>query len=416
MKTYKIISVLGLVIIVISSFLPWITLYTFKGEVKNVNLIELYNALFNFLKGSSEQPLSNLISSNQMILLPIIFYTVLVALALASVAYHKLNLYTGTFCSITGLSWIMSIDFNKFSFLENMNISGTSIISIGYGLYSVLLVGIIFFTAFFLEERIVKRPQFNAQISKLDSQIKKLDEKMTHLSNNITSLQESLNRQNTLLKMVNEEYEKLYSSLINCRIENPYTVDDKLILEVRNIGALPISWIEIVDIDPRPRNASLSSEKIKFPARIKPGDSEKFTYQLKDIYGKVLIFDPLQTYTARVLVGSFDPGIGQEVIFKVYGGHLRAKVESVYASGSDLIFNLKNVGLLPITQQKILSITPYPGMFANPNQNQIINSGETKTFKLSLIDGNFVPGLLYNVSLELSDGINTFTLRFSFVP
>ncbi|MCX8012121.1 MAG: hypothetical protein N3A64_03080, partial [Desulfobacterota bacterium] len=47
-----------------------------------------------------------------------------------------------------------------------MNLSETSIITIGYGLYSLLLVGIIFFTAFFLEERIVKRPQFNAQISK----------------------------------------------------------------------------------------------------------------------------------------------------------------------------------------------------------------------------------------------------------
>ncbi len=410
------ISILGLIIIVISSFLPWITLYTFKEEVKSVNLIELYYALLNFLRGSYEQPLSNLISSNQMILLSVIFYTVSVALALASIAYHKLNLYTGTFCSITGLSWIMSIEFNKFSFLETLNVSETSIISLGYGLYSVLLVGIIFFIAFFLEERIVKRPQFNTQISKLDSQIKKLDEKIGHLSNSVTSLQESLNRQNTLLKMVNEEYEKLYSSLISCRIENPYTVDDKLILEVRNIGALPINWIEIVDIDPRPRNANLPSEKIKFPAEIKPGDSEKFTYQLKDIYGKALIFDPLQTYTARVLVGGFDPGIGQEVIFKVYGGHLRAEVESVYASGSDLILNIKNVGLLPITQQKILSITPYPGMFANPNQNQVINSGEAKTLKFSLIDGNFVPGLLYTVGLELSDGINTFTLRFSFVP
>ncbi|MCX8189111.1 MAG: hypothetical protein N3F64_05320 [Nitrososphaeria archaeon] len=417
MKTYKIISTLGVILLIVSSFLPWITLHTLKGEVKNFNMIEFYNTLFNYLlKGPSQQILFTLMSNNQLILLSIILYTVSVALALASIAFHKLNLYTGTFCSITGLSWIISIDYNKFSLFETMNLSETSIITIGYGLYSLLLVGIIFFTAFFLEERIVKRPQFNAQISKLDSQIKKLDEKIGYLGNNITSLQESLNRQNILLKMVNEQYEKLYSSLISCRIENPYTVDDKLILEVRNIGALPISWIEIVDIDPRPRNANLPSEKMKFTVEIKSGDSEKFTYQLKDIYGKALIFDPLQTYTAKVLVGGFDPVIGQEVIFKVYGGHLRAEVESVYASGSDLILNLKNVGLLPITQQKILSITPYPGMFANPNQNQIINSGETKALKFSLIDGNFVPGLLYTVGLELSDGINTFTLRFSFVP
>ncbi|MEM3872640.1 MAG: hypothetical protein QXE05_08790 [Nitrososphaeria archaeon] len=417
MKTYKIISTLGIVLLIISSFLPWITLHTLNGEVKNLNMIEFYNTLFNYLlKGSSQQALFTLISSNQFILLSIILYTVSVILAIASLAFHKLNLYTGTFCSITGLSWIISIDYNKFPLFQIMNVSETSIITIGYGLYSVLLVGIVFFTAFFLEERIVKRPQFNAQISKLDSQIKKLDDKIVHISNNITSLQESLNRQNTLLKMMNEEYEKLYSSLISCRIENPYTIDDKMILEVRNTGALPISWIEVVDVDPRPRNANLPSEKIKFSAEIKPGDSEKFTFQLKDIYGKALIFDPLQTYTAKVLVGGFDPGIGQEVIFKVYGGHLRAEVESVYASGSDLILNLKNVGLLPITQEKILSITPYPGMFANPNQNLIINSGESKTLKFSLIDGNFVPGLLYTVGLELSDGINTFTLKFSFVP
>ncbi|MEM0053734.1 MAG: hypothetical protein QXL89_06080 [Nitrososphaeria archaeon] len=417
MKAYKLISIFGLILLIISSFLPWITLYALNGSGRNVTLLSLYISLFDYLfTGSSNQALLDFITHNQLILLSIILYSLSVILAVFSIAVHKLNLYTGASCSITGLSWMISVDISKFSLFKSMNISELSIISIGYGLYTVLLVGIVFFIAFFLEERIVKRPQFNAQISKLDSEIKKLDDKIGRLNNSIAGLQESLNRQNILFKMINESYEKLYNSLISCKIENSYTIDDKLVLDIRNIGSLPISWIEIVDIDPRPRNANLPSEKIYLPAEIKPGESEKFTYQLKDIYGKTLIFDPLQTYTAKIFVGGFDPGIAHEVIFKVYGGHLRAEVESVYASGSDLILNLKNVGLLPITQQKILSITPYPGMFANPNQNQLINSGESKSVKFSLIDGNFVPGLLYTVGLELSDGVNAFTLRFSFVP
>lgn len=417
MKTFKIISIVGLILLIVSSFLPWIILHTLKGEEKNVTLFGLYNALINYLVfGSSKEVLFDFVAHNQLILLSIILYSVSVVLAISSIVFHKLNLYTGACCSITGLSWMISLDLSKFSLLESMNISELSIISIGYGLYTVLLVGTVFFIAFFLEERVVKRPQFNAQISKLDSEIKKLDDRIGRLSNNVASFQESLNRQNTLLKGVTEEYERLYSSLMNCRVENPYTIDDKLILELRNTGALPISWIEILDIEPRPKNANLPSEKIKLSVEIKPGESEKINYQLKDIYGKTLIFDPLQSYTTKIFVGGFDPGIGQEILFKVYGGHLRAEVESVHASGSDLILNLKNVGLLPITQEKILSITPYPGMFANPNQTLLINNGESKTLKFSLIDGNFVPGLLYTVGLELSDGINTFTLRFSFVP
>jgi len=233
---------------------------------------------------------------------------------------------------------------------------------------------------------------------------------------NLMNFQENYNRLNKGLKDLREDLDKLTSSLLRGKVESAYTVEDRLIIEIRNVGSLPIGWIKVLDIEPRPRNANLPSEKIKLQIEIVPGELQKFSYTLRDIYGKVLTFDPIQNYTVKILVGWTESEISQEIVFKVFGGHLRAEVESVYASGSDLILNIKNVGLLPITQEKILSITPFPGIFANPNQNQLINSGEVKSLKFSLVDGTFVSGLLYTISLELSDGINAFALKFSFVP
>jgi len=417
MKAYRVIAGIGVILLLTSLVLPWVTLYRQGGGEESLRLIDLYNALFNYLLNRpNSSTLIDFIFSNQLILVSIILYSTSIILALASIGYHKLNLYTGVLCSTSSLLWIVSIDLSKFSLLESLNISETSLASIGYGLYAAILISLIFFTAFFLDERVVKRSQFNLRISKLEAGIKSLDDKIGRLSANVTDVREAVDRQSATLKEMAEEYERLYSSLIRCKVENSYTIDDKLIMELRNIGSLPISWIQIIDVDPRPRNANLPSEKIKLQSEVASGESTKITFSLRDIYGKAIIFDTLQNYTVKIFVGGYDPEISHEVVFKVYGGHLRAEVESVYAEGGELILNIKNVGLLPITQERIVSITPYPGMFSVPSQSQLINSGETKTIKFSLVDGTFVPGLLYTVGLELSDGINTFTLRFSFVP
>jgi len=416
MKTYKLIAGIGLAFLLTSSFLPLLKIYTLVGE-KEITLIGLYNSLLNYLFYHSKNDiLINLLLNNNIILISVIAYSISIALGIASIGYYKLNIFAGTACTLTGLSLMISLDISKFSLIESLEISDAKMILIGYGLYSILLVALVFFTAYFLGGEVVKRKQFTAQISKIDSELKNLNDKVGRIGNNLMNFQENYNRINAGLKDLREDLDKLTFSLLRGKVESAYTVEDKLVIEIRNIGSLPIGWVEVLDIEPRPRNANLPSEKIRLQTEIVPGELLKFSYALKDIYGKVLIFDPIQNYTVKILVGWTDSEISQEIVFKVFGGHLRAEVESVYASGSDLILNIKNVGLLPITQEKILSITPFPGIFANPNQNQLINSGEVKTLKFSLVDGTFVSGLLYTISLELSDGINTFALKFSFVP
>lgn len=416
MKTYRIIASIGLASLLISLFLPLLKIYTMGGE-KEITLFGLYSTLVNYLFYQLKNDiLLNFLLNNNIILISIVAYSISLALGIASVGYHKINIFAGTACTITGLSWMISIDISKFSLIENLEILDAKMISIGYGLYSVLLIAIVFFTAFFLGEGVVKRRQFTAHISKIDSELKSLNDKVGRIANNLMNFQENYNRLNMVLKDLREDLDKLTFSLVRGKVESAYTVEDKLIVEIRNIGSLPIGWIEVLDIEPRPRGANLPSEKIKLQTEIAPGELQRFSYALKDIYGKVLTFDPIQNYTVKILVGWTQSEVSQEMVFKVFGGHLRAEVESVYASGADLILNIKNVGLLPITQEKILSITPFPGLFANPNQNQLINSGEVKSLKFSLVDGTFVPGLLYTINLELSDGINTFALKFSFVP
>ena len=416
MKTYRLIAGIGLAFLLTSSFLPLLKIYTLVGE-KEITLIGLYNSLLNYLFYHSKNDiLINLLLNNNIILISVIAYSISIALGIASIGYYKLNIFAGTACTLTGLSWMISLDISKFSLIESLEISDAKMILIGYGLYSILLVALVFFTAYFLGGEVVKRKQFTAHISKIDSELKNLNDKVGRIGNNLMNFQENYNRINAGLKDLREDLDKLTFSLLRGKVESAYTVEDKLVIEIRNIGSLPIGWVEVLDIEPRPRNANLPSEKIRLQTEIVPGELQKFSYALKDIYGKVLIFDPIQNYTVKILVGWTDSEISQEIVFKVFGGHLRAEVESVYASGSDLILNIKNVGLLPITEEKILSITPFPGIFANPNQNQLINSGEVKTLKFSLVDGTFVSGLLYTISLELSDGINTFALKFSFVP
>jgi len=416
MKTYRLIAGIGLAFLLTSSFLPLLKIYTLVGE-KEITFFGLYNSLLNYLFYHSKNDiLINLLLNNNIILISVIAYSISIALGIASIGYYKLNIFAGTACTLTGLSWMISLDTSKFSLIESLEISDAKMILIGYGLYSILLVALVFFTAYFLGGEVVKRKQFTAQISKIDSELKNLNDKVGRIGNNLMNFQENYNRINAALKDLREDLDKLTFSLLRGKVEGAYTVEDKLVIEIRNIGSLPIGWVEVLDIEPRPRNANLPSEKIRLQTEIVLGELQKFSYALKDIYGKVLIFDPIQNYTAKILVGWTDSEISQEIVFKVFGGHLRAEVESVYASGSDLILNIKNVGLLPIREEKILSITPFPGIFANPNQNQLINSGEVKTLKFSLVDGTFVSGLLYTISLELSDGINTFALKFSFVP
>ncbi|MEM3503929.1 MAG: hypothetical protein QW134_06870, partial [Nitrososphaeria archaeon] len=70
MKAYKLISIFGLILLIISSFLPWITLYALDGSGRNVTLLSLYISLFDYLfTGSSNQALLDFITHNQLILL-----------------------------------------------------------------------------------------------------------------------------------------------------------------------------------------------------------------------------------------------------------------------------------------------------------------------------------------------------------
>jgi len=144
MKTYRVIAAIGLAFLLTSLFLPLLKIYTLVGE-KEITIFELYNSLVNYLFYHSKNDiLLNLLLNNNIILISVIAYSISIALGIASIGYHKLNLFAGTACTLTGSFWMISLDISKFSLIESLEVSDPKMILIGYGLYSILLVAIFF--------------------------------------------------------------------------------------------------------------------------------------------------------------------------------------------------------------------------------------------------------------------------------
>ncbi|MGQ9781422.1 MAG: hypothetical protein ACUVQ8_04105 [Nitrososphaeria archaeon] len=432
MKPFQTLVGLGLLVLVLASPMPWLTITFFRApssEQFNLILFDIYNIILRGPKafpstdtGSFLGAAIEIISRAKIMIFPAFLYFISIVLGMISVAYRRMSLLAGATSILTGFAWVLGVDLLKSTLILEANKEGgifepitakgiSSIITVGYGVYVVILVGVIFFLAFFFEGQVSRSSQLTASLREIRSELKSVSERNSRLNAVIQSLEE---RDLKLMKDLSElrrEHDGVVSIMLRCRVENSYTVGDRLYASIRNIGSLPITWIEITDINPRPKGANLPSGQIQLLGGISPGSAIKFTYDLRDIYNKPLMFDPTQTYNIQMTAGW---GQAQQVFdfsFKLVGGsQFRAEIEGEYTTGNSLVMNIKNVGFYKITQERVTSISPSPGGPAPPAQKVIINPGETKTLWFTWTEGAFIQGVSYAVGIELSDGTNVQTL------
>lgn len=428
MKSSQALAALGLLVLILASPMPWLTISFLKpqsSEEFNLILFDMYNIMFKGTKafpntdaGSFFGAVVGMISNMKIMIVIAFLYSASIVIGTLSIVYRTMSLLAGATSMLTGIIWVLGVDLFRSAFMLEASKEGgmfeqiagkgvASIIMVGYGVYVIILVGVIFFLAFFLEGRVLKSSQLTASFREIRSELKNVTERNSRLNAMIQSLEEKGLKLTKELNDLRKEHDGVVATMLRCRVENSYTVGDRLYATIRNTGSLPITWIEITDIDPRPKGANLPSGQIQLMGGIAPGGAIKFSYNLVDIYNKPIIFDPLQTYNVQMTAGW---GQAQQVFdlsFKLVGGsQFRAEIEGEYTTGNSLVMNIRNVGYYKITQERVTSISPSPGGPAPAPQKVVINPGETKTLWFTWTEGTFIQGVSYTVSVELSDGTN----------
>jgi len=435
MKPFSILAGLGLLVLVLAAPMPWLSISLFStpsSDQYNLMLADMFSIILNV---SRSVPTTDMgLFFNTIIQILVIMRTMIAAtflysasiiLGTLSIAYRKVSLFAGVFSIMTGLLWIFGVDSLRSELISEAGKQGgtlqplfqkgiSSIIMIGYGVFVMFLVGVVFFIAYFLEDRVLKSSQLTASFANIREEVKTSRDKYNRIAANIDGIKEANLKLSKDYNELRKEHDGIISILLKCRVENAYTTGDRLFADIRNTGSLPISWVEVMDIELRPKGANLPSEQIQLLGGINPGAAIKFMYDLKDIYGKPIVFDPSETYTIKLTVGWAQAQYTFDFSCKVTGSgsQFRAEIDGEYTTGNNLILNIKNIGLSKITQEKITSINPPPGGAAPPSQNVVINPRETKTLWFTWANGAFIPDMSYTVGLELSDGTNSYSLSF----
>ena len=435
MKPYSIVAGLGLLVLVLASPMPWLSISLFSApssDQYDLMLADMFGIILNVPRtvpstdmGLFFNALIQILITMRTMIAATFLYSASIILGTLSIAYKKVSLFAGVFSIMTGLLWTLGVDLLRSTLMSEARKQDSmfqpllqkgisSIIMIGYGVFVIFLVGVIFFIAYFLEDRVLKTSQITASFAGIREEVKASRDKANRLIANIDTIQETNLKLSKDYNELRKEHDGIVSILLRSRVENAYTTGDRLFADIRNTGSLPISWIEVMDIEPRPKGANLPSEQIQLLGGINPGAAIKFTYDLKDIYGKPIVFDPSETYTIKFTVGWAQAQQTFDFSCKVTGSgsQFRAEIDGEYTTGNNLILNIKNIGLSKITQEKITSITPPPGGSAPPAQNVTINPGETKTLWFTWVNGAFIPNVSYTVGLEISDGTNSYSLAF----
>lgn len=433
MKSFSLMAGLGLLVLVFAVPMPWLTVSLFSAtssDQYNLMLADMFSIILNVSTSIPSTDLSSFFSALIQVLVVMrtmlaatFLYSTSIILGTLSIAYRKVSLFAGVFSFMTGILWILGVDSLRSELISETGKQGSmfqplfqsgisSIIMIGYGVFVIFLVGVIFFIAYFLEDRVLKSSQLTASFYGIRQDVKTSRDKVNRLTANIDAIQEANLNLKKDYNELRKEHDGIISILLRGRVENAYTTGDRLFTDIRNTGSLPINWIEVMDIEPRPKGANLPSAQIQLLGGINPGSAIKFTYDLKDIYNKPIVFDPSETYTIKFTVGWGQAEQTYDFSCKVTGSEsqFRAEINGEYTTGNNLILNIKNIGLSKITQEKVTSITPPPGGSTPPLQNVTINPGETKTLWFTWANGAFIPGVSYSVGLEINDGTNSYSL------
>lgn len=131
MNSSKIVSIIGVLLIILSFFTPWIT----EGVLTH-SLVEVYGRA------------------------PPTILTILPLLTLlagtAGIVWRKANVIAGVLGVITGIIWIVGIEAYKAELLESSEWSErffSAILGTGIGPYLTIVAGVVFLIAFVVEGR-----------------------------------------------------------------------------------------------------------------------------------------------------------------------------------------------------------------------------------------------------------------------
>jgi hypothetical protein len=247
----------------------------------------------------------------------------------------------------------------------------------------------------------------------MEDRIRKLQEKSGRLEGTTSNLNGQIAKIFTDVRDLRREHDELIQTFLKARVEKAYTTGDRIIANIRNTGYLPIKWLEVTDIDPRPKNISLPSDQIILPGVINPGEEMIFSYEPKDSSGKAVTIQVQSV--AKLAVGwekMLEPYMATFTVVRSES-QLQAEIEGVHATGNSLIVNMKNTGTRRITRESIVSILPHPGGTVQTEQSVFLDPGETKTLVFTWIEGNFMMGTVYMVVMQVTDEINSISIPFS---
>ena len=175
MKSFRVFAAIGLVALLLSATLPWLTV-NILGQY-NITLLDIYRYIlktFQTAHPTQTQPSEstvNYLSSITAILASIIIYPISLILTLLSTFFRRATLPAGVLATLAGILWFFGIESFKGKIIQQASglggLSGmlssmfanvlASAFQVGYGAYVPILAGLIILLAYFVEAQ--KRPR-----------------------------------------------------------------------------------------------------------------------------------------------------------------------------------------------------------------------------------------------------------------
>jgi len=174
MKLFRIVAGIGVLALLVSLPLPWITM-NFLGKY-DVTLLNIYNAIS---QASSDYPdfeddptsvLSQTYWGIGAIMITLLLFPIDILVSIASIFYRRITIVSGFLSVAVSLLWIFGLESLKTELANQIAIEGgiyglmvagmvSSIVSLGVGAYLPIISGLIFFAAYFTPKLQISRTE-----------------------------------------------------------------------------------------------------------------------------------------------------------------------------------------------------------------------------------------------------------------
>jgi len=163
MKAFRIVAGIGVLALLVSLPMPWITV-NFLGKY-DVTLLNIYDAIsqssdYTDFEDDPTSLLSQTYWGIGAIMITLLLFPIDMLAAIASIFYRRITIVSGFLSIAVSLLWIFGLESLKTEIANQMAIEGgiygplvagmvSSIIKSGVGVYLPIISGLIFFAAYF---------------------------------------------------------------------------------------------------------------------------------------------------------------------------------------------------------------------------------------------------------------------------